>query len=152
MPQTLRIGICGCTKRYHGEFEGRRLTLRSMRRRTLAHPIVLILLEFRVPERHQIKMLHRWRCHTFVDVHPDKKCWRTYLDVHDLGRDSYGREQVLYGYPLPFRRWQRKKAPTPNTILRALGACLSQMSKKKFLEWQGRMTPRGWKVPPRSRK
>ena len=149
---TLRIGICGCTTKYHGRIQGRRVAIRRLGKSRLPHPITFRLREFPIPEDDQQTSLRLFRCHAFLDVHREYY-WRgsgyaVTLFRQEILRDTLGRERTATHWdPECYRDWLRKKPPSTNTTIRALRELIQGMGKTKFLRWQRQMTPQGWKPP-----
>lgn len=151
-PIMLRIGICECTTKYHGRLQGRRVTTRCLGSKIYPHPMTFTLHEFQIPEDSQQSALRLFRCHAFLDVHRVRhkrgSGYVVSLYRQQILQDTLGRERTPTSWrPDSYKSWLRKKPPTASTIIQALRELIQGMGKTKFLRWQTRMTPAGWKLP-----
>jgi hypothetical protein len=68
--KVLRVGICGCTYFYHGEFVGRTFSFTSLGGEELSRPVECVLQEVHIPEQVESRFtyLRQKGCHFFLDV------------------------------------------------------------------------------------
>lgn len=136
----LRVGICGCTPRYHGKIAGRTVSVGGKTFR---------VEEIRIPEDRTSETLRRNRCHFFLDLHHHLGVQRssTYLDMNDRRR----REGFPYGgitfilsqrgdnVAYVARTWDRVRSPCPAEIMQEIACLLRTLDRRTLRAWLGRM-------------
>jgi len=136
-PTILRIGICGCTRRYHRRFEGQTIRIHSLHQPLLLHEVF-------IPDAKQRETLRASRCHFFLDVHrdPDFDEYRTELSMNDI-LPGHGERLFIGGTSWHnWLSWDWCRPLTTGEILRALGRLISQRREQgDFARWLAQMNP-----------
>ncbi|TSC56694.1 MAG: hypothetical protein Greene071421_326 [Parcubacteria group bacterium Greene0714_21] len=148
--QELRVGICACTRAFHGQLGELTVSVQELQDTILENPIIFLVRELVIPEaRGHRETLHKSRCHLFLDVHegplggggvslvrneiiPDKRGW----DSLWIGGQSIRVE----------KKWPVEHPPTAEEILQTIPRMLKILPEVKFQQWLGRMTPQGWEL------
>lgn len=126
MPE-LRIGICACTTRWHGELEGKQL-------RVLNPRLTLTLKEVRIPEKEDhVEYLLSERCHLFLDV--DEAFHVTTLEVVYPPSVRWG---AYLGWGIGDGgtiEWYLKRFPKTSTILSGIKRIIKDARSDKIQLW-----------------
>ena len=157
----LRVGICGCSQRYHGKLDGQQIVVSSLGGQALPEPRVFRIEEVFVRDNRQRQVLKAARCHLFLDFHPDDPGGPlTKLVMNELVSNGPGRGWKLYigtagrftGAFFDFDRkkeWRRKKPPSPRDVVGGMQDMLQKLEPAWFSSWLEKMTPEGWAIGSR---
>lgn|GEM_PF-2923695 len=143
----LRVGICQCTKAYHGKLNGKKFTLDQITEYRyfsyhhfvdLEEPMIFVLEEVSIPEKSHHTPLKRARCHFFLDVNFQARGTpETVLSQHfiiQVGRQE--RYEFSSVYDTGAKVYRRKKPPYPHEIIAGMQDILRFMDKKGLERWR----------------
>ncbi|MCH7604462.1 hypothetical protein IID24_00470 [Patescibacteria group bacterium] len=142
----LRIGICGCTTKYHGRLENQQVTICRLGGEDLNVPITFTLHEIFIPEdKPHEDTLQSSRCHFFID----EEVSVTGINVVSLLPSAQGDEYVVQGWGRKFigRVWRRQKPPPISFFLKSITSLIQERAEEQIQSWLTRMTPPGWELP-----
>ncbi len=146
---TLRIGICGCTSRYHSFFAGKQITLENSPGKPFARPLLFHLEECVIPEKDQRAAIVDAGIHFFVDAHQFlSEGNRTRFFGH-IARvypitEKGGVRKLYIGSPVVRVNgkrkwmsigWSRSRTPSGKLMLSGLQKLLERMSEKQLTHW-----------------
>ena len=140
----LRVGICGCTRLYHGELEGRKWVINAFRGEIVSSRVVFRLKEVCVPEDMQISTLLGMRCHFFVDMHYRKGLRQPYY-TSVLLEDYVPHSRT--GIEIPFSGWSlyagwNSEAPvTTSELLKKMRYIITKMDRDDMYGWLIHLSP-----------
>ncbi|RJQ14580.1 hypothetical protein C4553_00710 [Candidatus Parcubacteria bacterium] len=140
--QILRVGICGCTSRFHGAFRNCALNVLP-KGRIGVRPIRFRLVEAVIPEKgDEREALRRLRCHFFLDQHTlvgFKLPLETTLTRNRLVSNGANRPKFYmangFGRIGLSQLWETRRSPSVRTILDAMQAMLEQWDASQLGRW-----------------
>jgi hypothetical protein len=140
---TLRVGICGCTSRFHGKFS--RKILYIPRRGGVLR---VRLVERTIAENDYRSAIRAARIHFFLDTHSylrspmDKRTWH-FTDIYrvDFRPSMPGRKQRIYigGLPRHGKHWDTLRIPSAKAVLAKLYDLINEVEPDRLSAWLGRV-------------
>ncbi|MCH7772241.1 MAG: hypothetical protein IIA49_14705 [Bacteroidetes bacterium] len=142
----LRIGICGCTTKYHGRLENQQITVCHLGGEDLNVPITFTLHEVFIPDDQPHEdALQSSRCHFFIDEEVNV----VGINVVQLLPSAHRGEYAVQGWGRKFigRVWKRQKPPPPSFFLKSIKGMIQERTEEQIQRWLASMTPPGRKLP-----
>lgn len=144
MLNMLRMGICGCTDSYHGEFSDKTFIIDCFNEKKVL-PLMFQIKEILVPEKDQHATFISSRCHFFLDKH----YW------HFLKNPLYHINLFCYDYVLhtktgieiPFcgwglaQGWTIKEPPQTQEMMDTIRGILTKFDEDDIYGWLMHLTP-----------
>jgi len=119
---TLRVGICSCSRYYHGRIRNQRFAVAGQNFR---------LKEVAIPEELQSRTIEQKRCHLFLDLHHD----------HDM-QPPYLVNVVLENIQPPTNRdiqleaeWEGNQPAPVSEVLTAMQTLLKGLRPRELKNW-----------------
>lgn len=138
-PVELMVGICQCTKCYHGQFQGK----------DTVNDKTFVLREVAIPEEKQREAVMARRPHFFLDLYlyQERRKGILWTDLSRVDVLSTRQGEKLYfggagsiKSRIRNRRWWDSKRPKQTrTIIKAMRQMLNRMSPTKRNIWLSRM-------------